>query len=571
MKRILRQSSILLLSLVLLVHTALAYPLSVSGVVISTVSPTVSVGNGFMVALDAMGRAYAWGDNTSGTLGDGSTQAQTNAVAVTMPDKVTFTAIDAGANHVIALAADGSVYTWGSNTTGQLGYEQGTSQTTPKRVDALGDLIATAVAAGNGFSMALMQDGTVYVWGTNANGELGVSSSVVSSYRSTPTVMGGDMENLYFIKIAAGPSSAAAITASGAAYLWGKNSSGQLGTASTAKILPNSPNSLSSACSELALGGSHSVALLTNGTTKNAGLNDKGQFGIGSTYDSSTYCEFFKASGITSPETIVGIAAGDYHTVALSSDGTVYTWGYNTKGQLGYEGVTTQTSPKAVSLGDGTVATFVSAAYNTTAAVTSDGRVYTWGANGTGQLGGGVASDSVITPAAVLGTNGTDLLNLGMGSEDITEDVYISIQTNVPSPTFTVTIPAEIPFGTLNQKNESSIDRYSETDISVSAADVGFLFGEKKIVISLSSADSSGAFLLRDLEDSTYTLPFSVYTEQTGEREELAPGDTFAEFTANGSVAGALRIDQSLITRNGSYSGTVVFTVTVEALSAETN
>lgn len=568
MKQPLQKALMLVLACVFLLRVTVGYCLPVSGAVISTVTPTVSIGNGFMVALDAMGHAYAWGDNTAGNLGNGTTSSQTNAVAVTMPDKVTFVAIAAGANHVVALAADGDVYTWGSNATGQLGYEQGSIQTTPRLVEALADKTAMAVAAGNGFSMALMQDGTVYTWGTNANGELGVSASEVASFRTSPTVLGGNMENLYFIKISAGPSSAAAVTASGTVYLWGRNASGQLGTSSVAKLLPFSPTSLTS-CAEIALGESHSVALLSDGSIKNAGLNDKGQFGVGTTYDA--LCEFFRAANLTSPKPIVDVAAGTQHTVALSANGTVYTWGYNNQGQLGYSGSTTQTSPKAVTLGDGIVASSVAAAYNNSAIVTAEGRVYAFGANGSGQLGNGLVSDNVTSPAAVLGPNGIDPLNLGMGSEDIKQDVYISIKTNVPAPTFTVTIPAEVPFGTLNQKNENAIDRYSETAVSVGASDVSFLFGEKKLVISLSSADASGEFLLRDVNDPTYTLPFNVYTEQPGERVEVTPGGRFAEFTADGRVNGCLRIDQSLINRNGSYSGTVTFTVSVEPLSAEAN
>lgn len=568
MKHLLQKALMLVLACVFLLRVTVGYCLPVSGAVISTVTPTVSVGNGFMVALDAMGHAYAWGDNTAGVLGNGTTTSETHAVAVTMPDQVTFTAIAAGANHVVALSADGGVYTWGSNATGQLGYEQGSIQTTPRLVEALADKTAMAVAAGNGFSIALMQDGTVYTWGTNANGELGVSASEVASFRTFPTVLGGNMENLYFIRISAGQSSAAAITASGTVYLWGRNASGQLGTSAIAKLLPFSPTSLTS-CAEVALGENHSVALLSDGSIKNAGLNDRGQFGVGETYDLAY--EFFQAASLASPKPIVDVAAGTRHTAALAANGTVYTWGYNDKGQLGYSGSTTQTSPKAVSLGDGVVASSVTAAYNNTAVVTADGRVYAFGANGSGQLGNGLVSDNITSPAAVLGTNGIDPLYLGMGSEDITHDVHISIKTNVPSPTFTVTIPAEVAFGTLNQKNESAIDRYSETAVSVGASDVSFLFGEKKLVISLSSADASGEFLLRDVNDPTYTLPFSAYTEQTGERTRVAPGGRFAEFTADGRTNGCLRIDQSLINRNGSYSGTVTFTVSVEPISAESN
>lgn len=87
----------ILLSALLLVQLSLGHLFPVSGAEISAISPTVSIGNGFMVALNAEGEAYAWGNNDAGNLGNGTTEDTKEAVKVTMPDGVTFTDIDAGA------------------------------------------------------------------------------------------------------------------------------------------------------------------------------------------------------------------------------------------------------------------------------------------------------------------------------------------------------------------------------------------------------------------------------------------------------------------------------------------
>ena len=558
----------ILLSFLLLIHFSTGYIFPASGAVIATVSPTVSIGQEFMVALNALGEAYAWGINSSGNLGNGTTDNAANATKVTMPEGVTFTDIDAGANHVIALTAEGTVYTWGSNATGQLGYEYPQDkQTTPKEVELLRNMSVTAIAAGNGFSLALLEDGTVYAWGDNAFLALGTQElpdSASSTFRPSKIEA---LTDSYIIQIVAGDSCAAAITGEGTVYFWGKNEGYRFGIDKSGTFLPTLHSSLTS-CTQIAFGGSHAIALFSNKTLKAAGLNDKGEFGIGQESNPASPYPFFKETHFTAPAMVSKIAAGTNHTVVLGTDGVLYTYGENLQGQLGHSGINYQYTPKAVDLGENRIAR-IDAAYDNTAIVTADGKVYTWGAHGAGQLGHKIDGDIGAKPLPVIGPNGQTDLVLGVGSDEITQDVAISVQLNVPSPTYTVIIPESVPLGILNQKKEESVDRYNTTEFSVQISNVNHLFGENKIVVAVQSEDTEQKFLLRDLQDPSFTLPFEILTGTGESAHSVAHGGVFAEFVENGSATGCIRVDQSLITRDGAYSGRIQFVVRVEPLTAE--
>jgi alpha-tubulin suppressor-like RCC1 family protein len=140
------------------------------------VTPAVSIGNHFMIALRADGTALAWGKNQHGVLGNGTTEDSSTPQLVTMPVStqaaVRFSSVGAGYDHVIALATDGTVWTWGSDANGQLGNRakenEPQSVTLPKQVG--GDLegkTVVSVAAGKAFSLALTSEGQVYAWGIN--------------------------------------------------------------------------------------------------------------------------------------------------------------------------------------------------------------------------------------------------------------------------------------------------------------------------------------------------------------------------------------------------------------------
>jgi alpha-tubulin suppressor-like RCC1 family protein len=279
------------------------------------------------------GSVWAWGNNSNGQLGDGSTTQKNTPVQVSVLSSIR--SVAAGSSHTAAMKSDGTVWTWGNNANGQLGNGLTVDSATPALISVLSSM--TAIAAGSGHTVALKNDGTVWAWGNNINGQLGDGST---TQRNTPVQVGG----------------LASVTA-------------------------------------IAAGSGHTVALKNDGTVWAWGNNSNGQLGNGLTVDSATPVQ---VSGLSNVTMMTAIAAGLGHTVALRSDGTVWTWGLNGKGQLG-NGLTTD-SATPVQVGTLSDVTDIAAGYEGSVALkgvlTGDGTVWTWGSNVYGQLGNGLTVDS---------------------------------------------------------------------------------------------------------------------------------------------------------------------------------
>ncbi len=177
---------------------------------------------------------YAWGQNTYGQLGNGSSDnnAHPTPEQVTgLPPDDPVVTIASGGNHSLALTASGALYAWGLNSNGQLGNGSTTNSSTPVAVTGLptGDPVI-AIAGGSDHNLALTASGTVYAWGYNGQGELGNGNTTNSS---TPVAVTGLPSSDPVITIAAGDEHSLALTASGALYAWGYNADGQLGDGST--------------------------------------------------------------------------------------------------------------------------------------------------------------------------------------------------------------------------------------------------------------------------------------------------------------------------------------------------
>ena len=250
----------------------------------------------------------------------------------------------ATATHTIYVKDDGTVWAWGNNNNGQLGDGSATSKNTPVQVSGLYSM--TAVAAGSGHTVALKNDGTVWAWGNNSTGQLGNGNFTPSN--PTPAQVSG----------LSGMSSGVVIA--------------------------------------VAAGYDHTVALKNDGTVWAWGNNATGQLGNGNITPSNTPVQVSGLSGVTA------VAAGFGHTVALKSDGTVRTWGNNTKGQLG-NGLTNGTTidsaiPVVVSgmVGVTDIAAGYEGSVVLKGAFKGDGTVWAWGSNSNGQLGNGLAVDSAI-------------------------------------------------------------------------------------------------------------------------------------------------------------------------------
>ncbi|MDP9232120.1 MAG: ATP-binding cassette domain-containing protein, partial [Actinomycetota bacterium] len=295
-------------------------------------------------------------------------------------------ALGGGGGHALAVKANGTVVGWGINNQAQLGLgHSGELVLTPTKVPGVTD--ATAVAAGNNHSLALKKDGTLLVWGENGDGQLGTGSPGVGRQSAARLTTVRHVK-----KIAANGNRTYALLRDGTVWGWGENSDGELGNGSTnSSAHPEKVKDLKNV-SAIAAGGSHMLALV-NGHVYAWGSNIFGQVGDGTTKRRITPVAVKGLKG-----KVIAIATpqlGDY-SLALLSNGTVWSWGRNDEGMLGVGERTTsgcmcKPNPSRVRGVSGIKA--IAAAGGAGAALDSNGRVWAWGKNsqgavGTGKLGG---------------------------------------------------------------------------------------------------------------------------------------------------------------------------------------
>jgi alpha-tubulin suppressor-like RCC1 family protein len=359
----------------------------------------IAAGENHSMALQSDGTVWTWGWNRDGQLGDGTVVSKRTPVKVIGLTDVT--AISAGTYHSVALRSDGTVWAWGQNLFGQLG--DGTSgvntyKNAPVQVTGLTSVIA--IACGSQFTMALTRDHTVWVWGNNFGGVIGDWNTYRAGNSPVPVQVSG---LAVVAAIAAGTDHALALVRGGSVWTWGDNGWGQLGGGTvTSNNKRWGPQQVLTGAKAIAAGGGsyqnrHSVIIKLDGTAWTFGYNSHGELGNGTTAHSKTPVPVNWVTGLTGA---IAAAAGSDFTTALRSDGTVWNWGNNYNGQLG-DGTTTQRlTPVQVSGLTGVTA--LVAAGSHTLVLKNDRTVWGWGFNGSGQLGDGTTTNRS-TPVQVIG------------------------------------------------------------------------------------------------------------------------------------------------------------------------
>ena len=342
----------------------------------------VSAGEFITVALKADGTLWASGLNSMGQLGNGALVDQPAFVQVLNQGTSRYVAVSAGGEHVLALQADGSLWSWGSNEFGQLG--KGDVDTLPHATPVQIATTGTgwiAISGGGGHSAALQADGTLWTWGENNFGQLGDGTAAAN--RPQPVqVAGGD-----WARVSAGELHTLAVKTTGALYAWGNNADGQLG-AIEPDVLPHAtPLQITNHAGifhmvAVAAGPGHSLALKVTGEVFAWGDNALGALGDGTTVSSTI--PVLVAQDVVS---WVGAEPGVLHTVARRSDGSLWAWGDNFLGQIGLDPLVTTGSTTPVEIQTPATWTTQSAGSGHTLAIRPNGTLWSWGDNGSGQLG----------------------------------------------------------------------------------------------------------------------------------------------------------------------------------------
>ncbi|MCU6713041.1 InlB B-repeat-containing protein [Paenibacillus sp. J5C_2022] len=296
---------------------------------------SASAGGYHNLALKNDGTVWTWGKNSVGQLGDGTQTDRYSPVQVQGLNNVV--AIAAGADYSLALRQDGTVWAWGLNYFGQLGDGTQTQRLSPVQVQGLSDV--TAITSGGQHNLALKSDDTVWAWGANGWGQLGDGTK---TDRHIPVQIHG----LSQVKsIEAGYTHNLAIDIDGNLFGWGSNAFGQLGNEETTKDI-TTPSQISGIdnVKSISAGGAYSFAIEEDHSVWAWGLNDKGQLGIGIIGGTVQYPQ-----RINFPISL--IQAGHMHSLAWADTfSTLAAWGYNYDGQLGDNSQTNKGTPTLVLL-----------------------------------------------------------------------------------------------------------------------------------------------------------------------------------------------------------------------------
>lgn len=392
------------------------YPVSQGAMPTGAMVRQIIVGGNISCAIASDNKAYCWGQGTDGRLGNGATADALSPVAVSqgaMPADRIVQQITAGSDHTCAIASNSKAYCWGLNSSGQLGNGTTTSSSAPVEVSMPGGAKVQRISAGHTHTCATTTDSLTYCWGSNVSGRLGDGTTTDSNVpvRTTSITNVAAYPDID-MSVTLASQHTCALGEDSWAYCWGYNSfaSRQLGTGggsgnfATPVKVAQGAIPLGVTLNKISSDGTHTCAIGSDGWAYCWGGNNTGQLGDNTTITRATPIAIQRGA-IPAGATILDIEAGWTRTCAVASDGRAYCWGSALEGRLG-NGVTTNTiypTPVAVSQGAmpaDRIVKQIAAADNNTCVIASNNRAYCWGGGGFGANGNGSTADAP-TPVAV--------------------------------------------------------------------------------------------------------------------------------------------------------------------------
>jgi len=284
------------------------------------------------------GTLWSWGSNiTYGQLGLGNTTYYSSPKQVGA--LTTWLNIAGGHYHTVATKTDGTLWSWGYNTKGQLGLGNTTYYSSPKQVGLL--TTWSNISCGKYYTMATKTDGTLWAWGQNDSGQLGLGTSGAFDKRSSPVQVGALTT---WLNITAGYNNTLATKTDGTLWSWGHNHFGKLGLNNLTDY--SSPKQIGALTtwSKSSCGNYNSIATKTDGTLWSWGYNSEGQLGLGNIINYSSPVQV----GLLTNWSNITTGSNSTFSMATKTDGTLWSWGQDNVGQLGQGTTANYSSPKQV-------------------------------------------------------------------------------------------------------------------------------------------------------------------------------------------------------------------------------
>ncbi|MDD3712401.1 MAG: InlB B-repeat-containing protein [Candidatus Izemoplasmatales bacterium] len=372
-------------------------------------------------------RYFAWGNNNNGQLGDGTTEDRLTPVEITdsfpleAGEKINY--FVAGDKHSGAITNLGRVFTWGWNFTGRLGDGTSTQRINPTDITEnfsldTGDKIIF-LTMGMQTSAAISSSGRIYTWGANSSGQLGDGTIFNKTLPTDITANFNTDTDEKVVFISLGYVHSAALTNQGRVFTWGNNAYGQLGDGTNSfrvnpvDITENFSFANDEWAMEIDLGENFTILFTNKSNLYTFGLNDKGQLGSGNTDNTPTPLNINNQFTLQAEDKIIRISSGRSHSSFITSNYRVFIWGDNEFGQLGNGSFVMRNSPYEITnrlmLNAGETIYSISLSSGSSSLVTSLGQLKIWGNNDNGQLGNDSTNTSSL-PIDIVNKNRESIL-----------------------------------------------------------------------------------------------------------------------------------------------------------------